>query len=239
MSGPEAGRLVAALEATWPPAERVSHSGWTLRRGDGGGKRVSAASPEGPEADIGVAEAAMRAWGQVPLFRILPGEEALDAALADRGYCVIDPTVFYAARAEALVEAGDETARLIRVSTPLALADDIWEAGGIGPGRRAVMARAPEPKITLLCRLGDRPAGVAFLGVAGHIAMLHAVEVLAEHRRGGAGAALARGAARFAAEHGAEWLALAVTEANRPARALYERLGMVPAGRYHYRILDA
>ncbi|HUF54949.1 MAG TPA: GNAT family N-acetyltransferase [Thermohalobaculum sp.] len=238
MTAPGQSRLVAALETTWPPAGRAVREGWTLRCGAGGGKRVSAASPAGPDAGIAVAEDAMRAWGQPPLFRVLPGEEALDEALGARGCRIVDPTVFYAAPLCSLAAPSDETARVFRVSTPLALADEIWEAGGIGAGRRAVMARAPEPKIVLLARLGDAPAGVAFLGLDGAVAMLHAVEVLPGQRRGGAGTMLTRAAATFAAEHGATWLALAVTEANRPARALYEKLGMAQAGRYHYRILD-
>ena len=36
----------------------------------------------------------------------------------------------------------------------------------------------------------------------------------------------------------AQTFALVVTEANAPARALYERLGMVTVGRYHYRVQD-
>lgn len=236
MSDPS--RLVRALEATWPPAERARRAGWTLRRGEGGGKRVSAASPADAHASIGAAEEAMRAWGQPPLFRILPGEERLDRALATRGYRVVDPTMFYAVPPNGLAAEADETARIFRVSTPLALVDEIWDRGGIGAGRRAVMARAPKPKTVLLVRLGDAPAGVAFVGLDGEVAMLHGVEVLPEHRRGGAATMLARAAASFAAEHGADWLALAVTEANRPARALYEKLGLVPAGRYHYRTLD-
>jgi ribosomal protein S18 acetylase RimI-like enzyme len=47
---------------------------------------------------------------------------------------------------------------------------------------------------------------------------------------------LLEAAARFAAAHGADTLALAVAEANAPARALYRRLGMTEAGGYHYRI---
>ena len=43
------------------------------------------------------------------------------------------------------------------------------------------------------------------------------------------------GAARFALENDARWLALTVTEANAPARALYEGAGMETVARYHYR----
>ena len=101
---------------------------------------------------------------------------------------------------------------------------------------RSVMTRAQGPRMTLMARAGDRPAGVAFVAVDGAIAMIHAIEVTPEHRRKGAGAVLMRSAASFAAEHGAAWLALAVTKANAPARALYERLGIARAGSYHYRV---
>lgn len=229
-------RLIAAVDATWPPAESVARAGWRLRRGMGGGQRVSAASPLGPAPDIAAAEAAMAAWGQPPLFRVTPAEGAIDAALAAAGYRVHDPVAVYAAPSPALADGRDETARIIRVSTPVALMDEIWDAGGIGAARRAVMDRAPGPAIRLMARLGDRPAGCAFVACDGFVAMLHAMEVLARHRRSGAGRMLLHGAANWAAEQGAEHLALAVTEDNAPARLLYEAAGMTVAARYHYRV---
>ena len=42
-------------------------------------------------------------------------------------------------------------------------------------------------------------------------------------------------AARWAAEAGAERLALAVTRENAGARALYDALGMTEVASYHYR----
>jgi N-acetylglutamate synthase len=98
------------------------------------------------------------------------------------------------------------------------------------------MARPSGPRMTLMARADDRPVGVAFVALDDDIAMIHAIEVAPRHRRKGGGGLLMRGAASFAAEHGAGWLTLAVTEANAPARALYEGLGMALAGRYHYRI---
>ena len=240
MDAPAAPELIAAIDATWPAAETRRRGAWVLRRGAGGGKRVSAASlwPGARETpDIALAEEAMRAWGQAPLFRLggTEAEAALDRRLAAAGHPVLDPVVVYAAPVAALTDDRDETARIIRISTPLRIAEEIWEAGGIGPARRAVMDRAKGPKTTLMARAGDRPAAIAFAACAGRIAMLHAVEVLEAHRRGGAGTGLLHGAANWAAEAGAEWLALAVTEANAPARALYEKLGMGLAARYHYR----
>lgn len=227
--------LMAAVDATWPAAEWAERGGWRLARGMGGGKRVSAAVRLAPGAEIAEAEAGMRDWGQAPLFRLTPGEEDLDAALAARGFPVIDPVVLYAAPVARLVDDRDETARIIRCEMPIAAMREIWAAGGIGAGRLAVMARAAGPRCYILARTADRPAGVAFLAARGEVAMIHAVEVAPAFRRRGVGGEILRGAANLAAEWGCGWLALAVTEANAAARGLYEGLGMEVGARYHYR----
>ncbi|MEL6476840.1 MAG: GNAT family N-acetyltransferase [Pseudomonadota bacterium] len=225
-------RLMRAIDATWPAAETRVEAGWVLRRGAGGGKRVSAASGAG---DIAVAEAGMAALGQQALFRLPGGQADLDADLAARGYDVLDPTIIYACLVSHLNDGRDETAKVIRCTAPLRRIEEIWEAGGIGAGRRGVMERVAGPRRVLLGRAGDRPAGCAFIACDGEIAMVHAIEILPDFRRQGVGERLLRGAASFAAENGADWLTLAVTEVNGPANMLYQKLGMAEAGRYHYR----
>ena len=228
----EPATLFEVLDRTWPAAEMRHQAGWTLRLGPGG-KRVSAASRDRPEAQVAEAELAMRAAGQRPLFVIRPGEEALDAELAARGYALVDPVLLRAAPVARIAES--PPLRVLVGGFALGLAAEIWAAGGIGPARLAVMARAPGPKAYLLGRDGDDPAGVGFVAAAGGVAMLHAVEVLAAHRRRGVGRALTRAAAAWAAEQGAGILTLAVTRANSAANAVYEGLGMDEAGAYHYR----
>lgn len=232
---PDTARMMAAVDATWPAAESVDRGGWRLRRGAGGGKRVSAASPLG-SGNVAEAEAAMRAWDQEPLFRVTGADAALDRELAERGYRIIDPVILYAAPADALAGEDSHMAACYRVAGLPAILEEIWADGGIGPGRLAVMDRVALPKTRLLSRAGDAPCGAAFVAVDLEIAMIHAIEVLASHRRMGAARLLIEGAARFAADHGARWLTLAVAEANAPARALYDRLGMAETGRYHYRV---
>jgi len=239
MTPPGNRRLMAAVDATWPPAEFRETGPWLLRRGEGGGQRVSAASTEDEGADFAPAVTAMREWGQVPLFRITPDQQMLDARLAAAGYRTKDPVMLYLGTVAALADGRDETVKVFRVNSPLAIVDEIWTEGGIGPGRRAVMERPAGPRTVLMARADDRPVGVAFVAVDGDIAMIHAIEVRNMHRRKGGGEILLRGAVSFAAENGAAWLALAVTEANAPARALYEKLGMTVAGRYHYRVAPA
>ncbi len=175
----------------------------------------------------------MRAWGQRPLFMIRPGDATLDASLAARRYQLKDATVFYAAPPEALASPGGMTA--IPCTAPLACMAGIWADGGIGPARLAVMARAPAPRCYLLARLGDRPAGCAFVARHGPVAMLHALEIAPAARGKGLAVHMTRAAAAWAGRQGAATLALAVTVRNAPARALYEGLGMTEAGGYHYR----
>lgn len=232
MEIPDSQRVMSAIEATWPPAERLENENWVLRRGAGGGKRVSAASGLG---DVSIAEAAMRAWGQRPLFQLTSADAALDEDLAARGYPVVDPVILYAARAEALVGQQSHVAAAYTCAFRPAIMEEIWTGGAIGPARQAIMDRVRRPHTFLMSRADDTPAGVAFAAVDGDVAMIHAIEVLPQLRRKGAGVLLLEAAARFALEHDAPWLALAVTAANDPARALYASLGMAEVGGYHYR----
>ncbi len=227
-------RLMQALDATWPAAEVIdSVPGWRIRRGEGGGRRVSAATGSG---DIAAAEAAMRALGQTPIFQLAAGDP-LDRALEERGYAFEAPTILYTGAAAALAAAEPKKGvRAVQVRTRLAILDELWDKGGIGPARRAVMARAKGPKTTIMARTDFRPGGVAFVALDRDVAMIHAIEVDPTQRRQGAAAAMLAEAARFALANNAPTLALAVTEANAPARALYSRMGMAEAGGYHYRV---
>lgn len=239
---PPAAALEAALEASWPAAATRRCGPFILRDGAGGGRRVSAASATAPAgtAEVDAAIAAMVAAGAPPLFRLRPGlcawDAALDDALGARGFGRADPTLFYAAPVARLAPAQLPRLRVFPVWPPLAIQRALWAEAGIGPERLAVMARASGPRSALMARQDDRVAGTAFVAACGPVAMLHAMEVTPVLRRRGAAGNLTRAAAQWAGAQGASWLALAVTEANAAARALYEGLGMQIAGRYHYRV---
>lgn len=232
--GPDA--LRTALEATWPPANRKRAGPWAIRDGQGGGARVSATTAEGvwTPGDIARAEAEMLALRQPLLFMVREGEDDLDAALASQGYFVHDPVQIYAAAPED-IRPPPEPMTAFPHWPPLAIAHDIWQQANIGPPRFRVMDRAPMPKSAILGRARDRPAGVAFVALHKTMAVLHALEIVADQRRHGAASNIVRSAACWAADLGATSLVLAVTERNLPARSLYASLGMQVVGRYHYR----
>lgn len=237
MNIPAADRLRNAMEATWPAHDLHRVGPWLLREGLGGGKRVSCATTEADTADaaeIAAMETAMRDLGQHPLVMLRPDQSGLDAQLAARGYDLVDPVVLYCAPVALLAEK-PAPITLFPVWPILAIMRDLWRAGGIGPERLAIMARAPGPKAAFLARQSDRAAGVAFVACHDGIAMLHALEVAPALRRKGAARNIMRGAAHWAQSQGADLLALAVTRANDPARTLYATLGMQEAGAYHYR----
>lgn len=232
-----AAAFFAAMEATWPCADSHRLGPWRIRAGAGGGKRVSAATAEAEcgTGDVAAAEAAMAALGQPALFLIRDGEADLDSMLAGLGYRVVDPVVGYAMALAGRGEAPCDPMAAFAHWPPLAIAVQLWAEAGIGPGRLAVMARAPGPCVAILARAQDRPTGVGFVAISGRTAMLHALEVTPDQRRKGAGRNILRHAAAWAQDHGAETLALAVTAANGPARSLYAACGMSVVAQYHYR----
>lgn len=228
------------MAATWP-AVRVFRAGpFLLRIGEGGGKRVSSATLEGPwgAGAMAALEAAERAMER-PLFRLAPaqhpGDREFDAALEARGYRLRDPSVVMAARVASLAAPLPPLAAFAHWP-PLQIQRDIWEECGVGPARQAVMARAAVPKAALLARLGDRAAGAAFVACHGGEAMIHAVAVRPALRRQGVGGRLLAAAANWAAQEGATRLSLAVGLRNAAACALYQGAGMAVAGQYHYRV---
>ncbi|MFZ5963069.1 GNAT family N-acetyltransferase [Thalassococcus sp. BH17M4-6] len=236
---PDAQTLYDVTEATWPPAARTDAGPWVLRDGAGGGKRVSAATAQGDwqTDDVPAAEQAMRMLGQTPLFMIRQGEDALDAALAARGYQVIDPVTLWLCPIAKLTDKPLPRVTAFAIWEPLAIMREIWAAGGIGPDRLRVMARVTGPKTGIFGRTGDKPAGAGFCALHGDIAMVHALEIAPAHRRKGLGDWMMRCAAIWAEKQGAAWMSVLCTQANDGANGLYASLGMTAVGQYHYRIL--
>lgn len=237
---PDIHALYAVTEATWPPARRERLGPVTIREGEGGGKRVSAATVAGEvrQGDLDRAEDAMRALGQGPLFQVREGDEALDATLAARGYRTVDAVNLQVAPVCALTVNRPPRVTTFAVWEPLEIMREIWAEGGIGPARVAVMERAQGPKTGLLGRLKDQPAAAGFVALHEDIAMVHALEVRARHRRAGMGRLMMLQAALWAEAQGARHLAVICTRGNEGANALYAAMGFACVGTYHYRVKE-
>jgi len=235
MTPPSLPKLLAAMDATWPAARAHHHGPWTLREGQGGGKRVSCATcvDTATEAEIDLAIAAQRELSQTPLFMLRSDQGALDLALARRGFVIVDPVELRLTAVSGIAPPDHMTT--FPHWPPLAMARDIWRETGIGPERQAVMDRVMGPKCAILSRANDRATGVAFVACHEDIAMIHAVEVLPQYRRQGSANNILRAAAQWAQQNGAGWLGLAVTRANDAARQLYASVNMQVVGQYHYR----
>ena len=232
-----ANPLYEVIAATWPSATVHILGKWTIRDGQDGGKRVSAATANGPilPADVPQAERAMRALGQQPLFMLRDGETRLDTLLADTGYEVIDPTNLYQAPICKIATQPPPKVSMFCIWEPLQIQYDIWAAGGITAPRFAIMERVQTTKTSLFGRWNDHPAATGFVAVHAGTAMVHAVEVLAQQRGQKVATWLLRAAAFWAEKQGANKLAVLCTESNTAANRLYTSLGMTFSGRYHYR----
>ncbi len=238
---PKATEIMHVVNATWPAAWEFSCGPFMLRDGKNGGKRASAATLEQPdftEADIKTAASKMQKINQPPLFIIRDGDSKLDDTLAKMGYRSFDFVTLFAAPTPLLAQHDSDKMNCITAPIPLAAMGEIWTEGDIGPARIEVMQRVKTPRTYLLGRLEDAPSGAGFVAIHNGIAMIHALEVLHPARRNGLGLQMMAGAAKWALNHGAETFALVVVSSNIAACGLYQQLGMIKTGNYHYRIKD-
>lgn len=234
---PPLSEVFAASEATWPAARIWEQDGFTLRDGQGGGQRVSAATAAGAvnEDQITAAENAMQAIGQRPIFCERGETAQLDAALAVRGYKIKDPTTCYVLPIEKLTDVEIPRVTAFSIWEPLAIMNEIWATDGIGQARRDVMARAA-CKTGILARWNEKPAGAAFVGAHDRICMVHGLVVLPHQRRQGVAEWMMRRAAFWGQAQGATHISVLCVDANAGANALYRALGFEAVGGYHYRV---
>lgn len=248
-------RLIDALEATWPPEAVSELHGCRIRSAPGAGSRVNSIRPlrfDLSDDALAEVEAAATEAAGAPLWAL---PEALDDArdpaselasrLTARGYEAFDPCFFMTGAPEAVHAAalerraarvGESEVAALAMRCPLAAVERIWAMGGVGPERLAVMRRAEGPSETFIARRGQRLGGVGFVSVdpATGIAYVHALEIVEQARGKGVGPMIMAASAKFAAEHGAEQLAVSARRHNLPALALFEGVGLSRVGGYVY-----
>ncbi|GHA48150.1 N-acetyltransferase [Amylibacter ulvae] len=225
---PDIETLYDAIDATWAPFEMREENGWIIREGRGGGKRVSAATQTEANASIENAERAMDALEQQRMFMIRAGFPTLEIQLARRQYSILDATLIMAC----------ETTK-IAAKHPVDISQDpsktqaeIWAAGGVNSERLDVMRRVSVPKACL----SIQNKAAAFAAIHDGVCMVHCVEVIESMRRQGLGKQIMQAVAEWAAQNKAHTVCILVVAANHGAKTMYEKMGLVEVGKYHYRI---
>lgn len=98
----------------------------------------------------------------------------------------------------------------------------------------AVSSSVSGPRLEVTATLGGTTVGVVHAAVDGDWLGVHGLLVDPDHRRRGIASLLMREVLELGAERGATTLWLHVETANDPARALYEKLGLVAHHRCRY-----
>jgi GNAT superfamily N-acetyltransferase len=248
-SVPAAPRDVLALEAVaalgWPAPETRWLGRWLLRAAEGWTGRGNSVLPLGdPGLPLDEALAVVTAWyrerGLPARFTIpAPGREALDAALAERGWSSYNPTAVLTADLTVALDRLPAADPRVTVE-PEASADwlSLYHYRGateLPPVARGVLAGAREPGFAVL-RDAGRVLAIARGSVDEGWVGVTAVEVDAAHRRQGLATAVMRAILDWGRSRGAASAYLQVAEDNTPALALYDRLGFDRHHGYHYAV---
>jgi GNAT superfamily N-acetyltransferase len=239
---------VRALECrafnAWPALQTLVHDGWILRFARGHTKRANSVNAVWPcsqplDARIAHAEALYRRHDLPPTFRVTPlAEPGLDAALAARGYALVDPTIVMQARlgGPATAVAGVEIADEPRPQWLGAFA----KASGARQETVAILGEmlgriVPAAAFARVDGADGSPCAFG-MGVleAGDLGIFEMLTVPAARRMGHA-ARIIGALSAWAQAQGAARAYLQVVADNVPARALYAGLGFADAYAYHYR----
>lgn len=232
--------LTDEFENTWSAGETALIGGLLVCRDDGAGGRLSSIRRadsrrrDDPLSDLDAALAQQREWGQRALVRAWDDDEDLIAAASAKLPVRAEPTVVLSAAIDALADEAPPVMTSFGIWPPMAVQRQLWQDFGINAARQAVMSRGTGPRLSLLGRLQDKPAGVGFCAVSGTVAGLHALVVKPDMRGARLGEWLVREAAHWAAHEGAEQMMLAVGRDNAAALRLYDRLGFKEVGGYAY-----
>ncbi|HZB49415.1 MAG TPA: GNAT family N-acetyltransferase [Mycobacteriales bacterium] len=233
--------------AGWPAPQTRWLGRWLLRAAAGFTGRANSVLPlGGPDRPLDAALAEVAAWyGErgLPARVVIPtpAREALDAALAARGWTAYNPTEVLTADVGVTLARLPARADLPPVAVEDTAADD-WVAayhyrggGELPQVGRAILAGARQPGFAVV-RQGGAVLAIARASVDEGWVGVTAVEVDPGHRRRGLASHVTRELLRWAAERGATSAYLQVAADNAPALALYHRLGFARHHRYHYRI---
>jgi len=242
-----ARRITRIAPETWPAIEAWDYDGWVLRFARGYTKRANSITPlaagSRPLAEkIASCEAAYEAR-HIPTVFCLPSSvaiDALDAALAARGYGKVDKTsIRVMPIGGALPDSGAEAEIAPALTDGWLGIVAAWN--GLGPGERAGFAAIAggiqAPVAYALLRSAGEPVAAGIAVRQEDLVCFHAIVTAPAARRRGFGRTIMLGLLRWAREAGAATAYLQVVKSNAPAIRLYNELGFDrELYRYHYRV---
>ena len=241
-------RLEGIAARSWPAAEGEALDGWYLRADPVASRRLNSVLSLGfrPGADLDAAIGRVEAWyalrGRPARYCLSDASlpEGLDAALEDRGYARVAPTLVMLRRPEAPPPADPPPGITLDLATrPTPGVTAAMSGAFADPAERraraALYARILGTRAFAVARAGDRYLGGA-LGVIrdGRLGVF-ALRVDAAARRRGLGAALLGRLLAYARGFAVDAAYLQVQADNGAGTSLFARTGFAPIYGYHYR----
>lgn len=241
---------IAAIERAaaiaWPALETATMGEWLLSAGEGFSRRRNSAVPlgrlpDGIDRRIDEVVAWYRERGITPRFRMTPlCDDRVDAILDRRGFVIEDPV---AVMARPLDDPGTTDGVTVADHATEQWVDAQLEVLGIDRSLvhpwLSTLAALPDPAAFVNATVGDSTVGVGFGVVVDELLGSFELAVAEQYRRQGHATRLMSALHAFGCRRGARSGYLQVVEENRPAAALYERLGYGIVYRYWYRAADA
>lgn len=223
----------ARVSKDWPAFQTETRGGWRFGLADGFTKRANCALLEDPGADVAEVTRFYRGHGLRPCVQVWPGEETVDARLAEHGYAVVEPTLVLARELSGRPLGPGRT----RISnTPTQRWRELFaETGVAADGAEGVVRILGQVTAAYGVHEDGDGRGCAVLD-GESVAICGMVTVRAARGRGVAGVVLADLLA-WAHDKGARRAYLCVVADNEPALRLYRGAGFEEVSRYHNRVL--
>ncbi len=229
----------------WPALRQVLLGGWLLRFSDGLSRRVNSANPlrsghEDLETLIATCEALYQRQRLPPIFRILSIiEPALDQRLATLGYGSEGESCVLYGDISAIESARDPDVQLLTHTTRgwftamAALQGHTIEQSRI---YRRIVDRIAIPAAFAALPVDGEIAALAYGAIHNRLLCYELVVADTSRRRHGYARRIVSALTAWGREQGAEGACLEVEAGNKPARALYDAVGLnTELYRYHYR----
>lgn len=239
-------RLEEASLNSWPGLQQTLFDGWVLRFSNGYTKRANSVNPVYPatleaESKIAACERFYAAKNQPTIFRLTPfaTPENLDALLEARGYDQIDLTRvrYLDLRPWEMQSTGEMTITDEPLDNWLSVFCQLTGSNLEKHGtHRQILEAIPYQTYFSVLWMDNQPVSCGVAVREDSIVGLFDLFTDEAHRRNGYALELVAAMLDRAKTNGAEHAYLQVVAANKPALALYNKIGFTEAYSYWYRI---